>query len=238
MYYIARDGQQYGPYSADTVRQYLAAGSLLTSDMAREESGQTWLPLGQLMSQAPPMTLPMAPPIVPPIPPYSGGAAFGGPQIASQPMISQIIPPDLHWALVLLLGFTGIFTFVWVLIQASYARKIDPANKAMVFYILWIVGVIINFFISVTVIVSMAQTGVIHPGMAAVQWVFNIANVTFFLLGGYGIRRSMLDYYNIREPIQLRLGGVMTFFFSTLYLQYHMSRIAKWKKTGYLSPQQ
>jgi hypothetical protein len=49
MYYVARDGQQYGPYSADTVRQYLAAGSLLISDMAREESGQSWLTLGQLL---------------------------------------------------------------------------------------------------------------------------------------------------------------------------------------------
>jgi hypothetical protein len=27
----------------------------------------------------------------------------------------------------------------------------------------------------------------------------------------------------------------MTFFFNILYLQYHMSRIAKWKQTGVLS---
>jgi hypothetical protein len=28
---------------------------------------------------------------------------------------------------------------------------------------------------------------------------------------------------------------VMTFFFSTIYFQYHINRIAKWKQTGILS---
>jgi hypothetical protein len=46
----------------------------------------------------------------------------------------------------------------------------------------------------------------------------------------------MLRYYNSTEPINLRLSAVMTFFFNTLYFQYHMSRIADWKRTGYLRP--
>jgi hypothetical protein len=29
----------------------------------------------------------------------------------------------------------------------------------------------------------------------------------------------------------------MTFFFGTFYLQHHFSRIAQWKKTGFLEPQ-
>ena len=39
------------------------------------------------------------------------------------------------------------------------------------------------------------------------------------------------------EPINLRLSGVMTFFFNILYFQYHFTRIAEWKRTGMLSPQ-
>ena len=50
-YYIARDGRQYGPYSAETVRTYLAEGSLLRSDHARDEAAQSWQPLGQLFPQ-------------------------------------------------------------------------------------------------------------------------------------------------------------------------------------------
>jgi len=51
----------------------------------------------------------------------------------------------------------------------------------------------------------------------------------------FSIRQSMVTYYNTVEPIQLQLSGVMTFFFGMLYLQYHMSRIARWKRTGVLS---
>ena len=53
----------------------------------------------------------------------------------------------------------------------------------------------------------------------------------------FDMRRSMVEYYNTVEPIQLRLSSAMTFFFNLYYLQYHMSRIATWKQTGYLSPQ-
>ncbi|MNF15707.1 hypothetical protein D3C80_2184330 [compost metagenome] len=51
------------------------------------------------------------------------------------------------------------------------------------------------------------------------------------------MRRSMLNYYNSVEPIALRLSNAMVFFFSMPYLQYHMTRIAKWKMGGVLRPQ-
>jgi len=50
-------------------------------------------------------------------------------------------------------------------------------------------------------------------------------------------RSLLLEYYNTVEPINLRLSGVMTFFFNILYFQYHFTRIAEWKRTGMLSPQ-
>ena len=34
------------------------------------------------------------------------------------------------------------------------------------------------------------------------------------------------------EPINLRLNGVMVFFFNVFYFQYHFARIRKWKTTG------
>jgi hypothetical protein len=51
------------------------------------------------------------------------------------------------------------------------------------------------------------------------------------------MRQSLVTYYNMTEPIGLRLSGVMTFFFSTLYFQHHFSRIGDWKRTGILTPQ-
>jgi hypothetical protein len=52
----------------------------------------------------------------------------------------------------------------------------------------------------------------------------------------FQMRRGLLDYYNSTEPIRLRLSAAMTFFFSIYYLQYHLRRIAIWKKTGQLIP--
>ena len=245
MYYVARDGQQYGPYSADTVRQYLAAGSLDIADLAREESGQSWVPLGQFF--------PPAVAVQPVQPQYTSGPAYNAPPYGAQvysgqpgmpagtpQVMQQIIPPDLHWALVLLFSvFTsGIFTLVWAFIQANYAKKIDPSSKAVLFYVLWLVGSIINFALYIGLIMMIINSGRVDDaanGLGGIIFLVGIASTIFFVAGTYSIRASMIEYYNTREPIQLQLSGVMTFFFTILYLQHHMSRIAAWKKTGYLS---
>jgi hypothetical protein len=45
----------------------------------------------------------------------------------------------------------------------------------------------------------------------------------------FEIREELLDHYNRREPIGLRLNLVMTMLFSFVYFQYHLNRIAKEK---------
>lgn len=248
MYYVARDGQQYGPYSADTVRQYLAAGSLDIADMAREESGQSWVPLGQFFPPVVPVI-----PVQPVQPQYTSGPAYNTPPYGApgygQPgipagvpqVIQQIVPPDLHWALVFLFtAFTsGIFALVWALIQANYAKKIDASSKAVIFYVLWLVGSILNFVLYIGMIMTIlnnnGRVDDATTGLGGVVFLVGVVSTAFFIAGNYSIRASMLEYYNTREPIQLQLSGVMTFFFSIFYLQHHMSRIAAWKKTGYLS---
>lgn len=64
---------------------------------------------------------------------------------------------------------------------------------------------------------------------------FIIAGAIMLVVGVFSIKHAMEEYYNSREMIGLSLSGVMTFFFGTVYLQYHINRIAKWKKTGVLS---
>jgi hypothetical protein len=53
----------------------------------------------------------------------------------------------------------------------------------------------------------------------------------------FQMRSDLEDYYNIGEPINLKVNGVMTFFFAIFYFQHHFSRIAQWKKSGVLQPQ-
>jgi len=66
-------------------------------------------------------------------------------------------------------------------------------------------------------------------------WICVFGGLIAYVFGIFSIRSAMEDYYNSRENIGLSLSGVMTFFFSTVYLQYHVNRIARWKKTGILS---
>ena len=52
--------------------------------------------------------------------------------------------------------------------------------------------------------------------------------VTIFL-----IRSDLERHYNEREPYGLQLNGLMTFFFSFLYFQYHLCDIAKRRRADH-----
>ena len=46
--HINKDGQQYGPYTIDQVNEYLAQGSLQTTDPAWHDGMAEWCPLSQI----------------------------------------------------------------------------------------------------------------------------------------------------------------------------------------------
>jgi hypothetical protein len=222
-YFVARDGKQYGPYSAETIRKYLAEGSLLVSDQVRGEAQQTWQPLGQVFG--PPAG---ATPVRPPV----GTTPVGGTTGAGVPVQPVVMPPDLHWAIVLVLGITCIFTFIWVFVQANWVRKLDPASNAIVAFVIWTISLVVYYIFCIAIFMQSDTSS------AAVFGIFMllclIASLVSFYIGIFSMRRSMVTYFNSTENIQLRLSGVMTFFFSIFYFQYHMSRIARWKRTGVL----
>jgi hypothetical protein len=49
--YIWRDGETYGPFTIEVVKNHLAQGVLLNSDLAFYESMANWLPLPQVLAQ-------------------------------------------------------------------------------------------------------------------------------------------------------------------------------------------
>lgn len=53
-YFILRNGQQYGPYSPADLERYLAVGGIVTTDLARTEEMNQWLPLSQIIGTATP----------------------------------------------------------------------------------------------------------------------------------------------------------------------------------------
>ena len=47
--HISRDGQQFGPYTTEQVREYLSTGSVLPTDLAWHEGAADWLPVTDVM---------------------------------------------------------------------------------------------------------------------------------------------------------------------------------------------
>ena len=148
------------------------------------------------------------------------------------PAAADPLPPDWHWAVVLILSaFTyGLGGIVWAFRQAFFVKKIDPASKAVFNLGLGCAAMLVQV---VFYFVAFATMGAEDGGLiVGVILLLNVAIVVPIYLAVFGMRKSLVGYYNAVEPYGLSLGGVMTFFFTILYLQYHLRRIAAWKKTG------
>src|SRR5262249_9368536 len=130
------------------------------------------------------------------------------------------MPPTLHWGLVLLFSILtlGLFGIVWIFIEANYVKRVDTRTNAVTLLIFWIV---LEFTFWIPFLGFLAAVG----------------SIVCYFMAVFAMRQSLVMYYNTVEPIGLRLSGVMTFFFATLYFQHHLSRIAEWKRTGILTPQ-
>jgi hypothetical protein len=235
-YYIKRDLSEFGPYTLADLQRYVAQGNILLTDLTRSEAMTDWVPVSQVIGNIP---IPVPAPAMQNAgaPAYTGSAYTGpGSIFGSAPAVAPIIgptPPDFHWALVLLIGICscGIFLHAWAIVEAAFARKIKPESKGLM-------------LVSVG-IASIFGSAVISGGLSTVDrdlangivLLVELAGAVLYLVGMFQIKGDLEEYYNSVEPINLRLSGVMTFFFGVYYFQYHFSRIAQWKKTGVLQPQ-
>jgi hypothetical protein len=220
MEYTVRRGEQtFGPYTLTELQEYFREGRLQSGDLAQSEGMSEWVPLSQILGNIP---LPALAPSAPATP--------------AEPLVA--LPPNLHWALLLLIIAVGqfralnfllaIFLWVWSLIIANWARKLINNNRPMVLVAMYPAGFL-------AAIVSMGIGAVSHnQGFIALGGLFILAGVIIYVFGIFKIRDAMEEYYNTRENIALSLSGVMTFFFSLVYLQFHINRIARWKNTGVL----
>jgi hypothetical protein len=212
-YYVNCRGQEYGPWSLDQIRSYVAQNRVTMSDFVRSDPDQAWVPLPAVLA-APGATSPVTP-------------AFNGP-----------VPPGLHWLILILIHlFTfGLFGLVWMFVQASWIRKINKNSKATGFIILSILSAVAS-----TAATSVGGASVVmdYANMPTALVILGvlllIASPVLFYVGIFGMKKSLESYYNTVEPIGLRLSAGMVFFFHTLYFQYHFTRIAEWRRTSILS---
>ena len=131
----------------------------------------------------------------------------------------------MNWALVLVLSIVtcGIFGLFWMFKQALYAKKLDPASQGVTFYTGWVACAV------GAIVVSWLTNG------SFVSTLVNLAGLALLILGAFNIRDTLQRHFTTNEPVGLSLHPVMTFFFTGLYFQYHLSRIANWRRTGVLA---
>jgi hypothetical protein len=209
-YFVKRSEQRYGPYSLTDLQRYVQSGNIAADDLTQSEGMNEWVPVSQVLGTIPVATL------TPP-----GTATLATP---AMPQLVEL-PPNLHWIILLILEAVtrNLFNLVWALVQANWARKLIDDNKPMVLVAMYPAGIIAGIL------------AMMNRSTRPLGGLFIIAGVIVYLVGIFSIRSAMEEYYNSKENIGLTLSPVMTFFFSTVYIQYHINRLARWKKTGVLS---
>jgi GYF domain 2 len=214
-YQVSRNGQMYGPYTLEDLQRYVASGNVLLTDLAKSEDMPGWLPVAQILG----------------VTGASSPAYAPSPDYVGAPTAQYQDPPNLHWGLDLLLGFLtcGLFVVVWNLILASWAKRIQPASKALTYYIVATVLIVLNLGGSWGVMLSIAHH---HPHHQSVlSSLLSLATWIVRLVARFTLRDTLEQHYNGPEPLGLRLSAVMTFFFGGIYFQYKLNRINEVKET-------
>ncbi|HEV2619117.1 MAG TPA: GYF domain-containing protein [Acidobacteriaceae bacterium] len=219
LYHVSRNGETFGPYTLEDLQRYLASGNILPIDLAKSEDMAEWTPVSQILGAAAPVA-----------------AAYpqrGAPAYATAAAVYPD-PPNLHWALVLLIGvFTcGLFCIVWDFVQSAWMRRVNPRSNALFLYIAEFVFSILTTGVRGYLIFRTAFHGVRYQPHWEISLGISIISIALLEFARFDMRRSMEEHFNGPEPIGLSLSGVMTFFFGVYYFQYHFTRINEIKRAA------
>ena len=222
-FHVSRNGQVYGPYTLADLQRYVQSGNVLLTDLAKSEDMSEWLPVSQVLATSGGAATPGASPA------YTDPAGTPAPPAYSaygDAMSAAADPPNLSWVLVLVLGIItcGLFSFIWDFVQSAWMRRVQPTSTALFLYIGAFVAELLNASFSFGSLMAM------HAGMGfrhrnPLGSLMGLLAFALLIAARFSMRASLEDFYNRVDPIGLRLGPVMTFFFGDLYFQYHFNRI-------------
>jgi GYF domain 2/Domain of unknown function (DUF4234) len=218
-YFIKRDLNEYGPYSLADLQKYVASGNILLTDLCRSEGLMDWVPVSQVIGNIP---VPAAAQPAPGAP-----AAYAAPAVSPYPP-----PPNLHWGICLLLSIVtcGIFSVVWIMVEALWVKKVRPASKAVTYFAIVVGLYVLSLVLSISGAVSAARTGHTDSSLQGIQGIISLGILIMWIVGAFNMRDAIEEHYNSAEPIGLSLSGVMTFFFNVWYFQYHFTKINEMKR--------
>lgn len=216
-YTIKRGEQTFGPYTLADLQKYVQSGNIGMSDLTQSEGMSDWAPVSQVIGNVP-------------IPTTAYGAAAAP---AMEPVQTVPLPPNLHWGVVLAFNAVSrffapliIFNLIWTMVLANWARKLDGNNNTLILVAMYPAGFVSAFMAGA----FMGATGSSPDWLPGLAIALILGGVIAYIVGVFKIKAAMETYYNSTEKYGLKLSGVMTFFFSTVYLQYKVNELAEWKR--------
>jgi hypothetical protein len=126
-------------------------------------------------------------------------------------------PPRLHWGWVLALNILtrGFFGFVWLIVQANWVRKVRGESIAFalaIVHLLFYPGLFAMAFIA-----GMMGATKGSPLVTAMIVVGVVTAIALWVATVFRLRSELSQ-----DPIDIPLGGVMTFLFGPIYFQYFL----------------
>jgi hypothetical protein len=118
---------------------------------------------------------------------------------------------------------------VWNLIIAAWANRVQPASKALMYYIIATVLIVLNFGGSWGVLIAIAHHNT-RPHHSLLGNLIALACWVVRLVARFVLRDTLEQHFNGPEPLGLRLNPVMTFFFGGIYFQYKLNEINQVKQ--------
>jgi hypothetical protein len=151
-------------------------------------------------------------------------------------------PPSVQWITLLAVevfvafvaflllprGFGGLVANLtldaWAVYLCLWLRKLNPEFMSI-------------FWCSAFIVLQLAFSAPGAPiprnsGFAIFAVSLALFDLVLWLVTIYLIRAELHFHYNVSEPIGLYLNGVLTFFFSFLYFQYHLYKIAELRRSN------
>jgi hypothetical protein len=243
-YQISRNGQEYGPYTLEDLRRYLASGNVLATDLAKSEGMTEWVPVSQVVEGpageagaatfGEPMVAGPGPANVGTVTGAAAAGAYAGFDYGGRPAEPAVTlaaspysdAPNLHWGLYLLFAVLtcGWFSKVFTVVQAIWMKKVQPNSIALWVYIGAYVLLFINTYRSRVILVSILSHHY-DPLQNAGGGGLGLLYIALIIASRFMMKSSLEEHFNGPEPVGLRLSGVMTFFFGGVYFQYHLNRI-------------
>jgi hypothetical protein len=131
-------------------------------------------------------------------------------------------PPRLHWGIVLALSIVtlGIFGMVWMVVQSHWVKKVTGNAKPFWWCLAYLLSLPLLILAAATlggVLGLMQRQDLIHQLTGIINLVVRVVMFVLYVAGAFSLKGVLEE-----RPIDIPLGGVMTFLLAPTYFQYHL----------------